>query len=73
VETKIQIILKDLSKLKIRCKFDRFLLHNEPSIVVTPFAQIEKKLEKVCELFQVSRQLNHITQQVILCLKCMQT
>ena len=30
LETKIKVILKDLTKFKIHCKFDRPLLHDEP-------------------------------------------
>ena len=64
LETKIYTTLKYLFMLKFQCKFGRPLFHYEPLIK----ENLEKSREQIRELFQVSRRLNHIAQQVILCL-----
>ena len=66
------IILVDLYKLKIECKVRRLLCvigRIEPYYKTPLLCHKYDKLEKVRELFQISRRQNHIAQQVTLCFK----
>ena len=66
---KIQIILANLYKLKINYRdYCDIISRIGPYYKAPLFSHKYNKLEKVRELFQVSRRQNHIAQQVTLCL-----